>query len=124
MSVLDASAVLAYLQDEDGAELVETHLTAGALISAANWSEVAQKTRSRGLDWSLVAALLDSHDLGVVEVNRADAELAAALWQDWPSLSLGDRLCLALAQRLQRPAVTADRAWGTKEGVVQIRGDS
>jgi PIN domain nuclease of toxin-antitoxin system len=41
---------------------------------------------------------------------------------DRAGLSLGDRLCLALASRRGEDALTADRAWGTGPGIVQIRG--
>jgi PIN domain nuclease of toxin-antitoxin system len=40
------------------------------------------------------------------------------------SFSLGDRFCLAVAERLGRPAYTADRAWPratTRAKVVVIR---
>lgn len=36
-------------------------------------------------------------------------------------LSLGDRLCLALGDRLGGEVLTADRAWGTEDGVRQVR---
>lgn len=121
MRVVDASALLAYLQDETGAALVEEHLLAGAAVSAANWSEVAQKVLSRGLDWAVARALLDSFGMEVVPVGAEDAEGAARLWEVRPSLSLADRLCLALAARLGATALTADRAWGEGDGVEQIR---
>ena len=35
----------------------------------------------------------------------------ARLWHRGSGLSLGDRFCLALAKRLDCPALTADRAW-------------
>lgn len=43
MTVFDASALLAFLRNEDGAPAVEHRLHSGGRISAANWSEVAQK---------------------------------------------------------------------------------
>ena len=46
-SVVDASVVLAWLQDEPGADEAEPHLMEG-VIGAANWSEVLQKTRQHG----------------------------------------------------------------------------
>jgi PIN domain nuclease of toxin-antitoxin system len=35
-------------------------------------------------------------------------------------LSLGDRACLALAEQLGQPALTADRAWGTVQISIQV----
>ena len=42
-TVLDASAVLAYLQGETGATIVATALTQGSVISAINWAETLSK---------------------------------------------------------------------------------
>lgn len=119
-AVLDASAVLAYLQGEPGADRVESHLD-GGVIGAANWSEVAQKIRSGGADWGVARTLLLSYDLRVVAVTAADAEIAASSWRRGSGLSLGDRLCLALAERLDAPALTADRAWGESDRIIQLR---
>jgi len=121
MTVLDASAVLAFLQGEPGADLVEQELIDGAVCGAANWSEVAQKVHRRSGDWSLARALLLSYGLGVAPVEAVDGEQAATLWTAFPHLSLGDRLCLALAERLATEAMTADRAWGSSPRIRQIR---
>lgn len=111
MNVLDASALLAFVLRESGADIVAAELDAGAYCSAANWSEVAQKIQSAGGDWRLVSALLLSYPLTIEPVSVADAERAAALWKRGSGLSLGDRLCLALADRLNVDAYTADAAW-------------
>jgi len=121
VSVLDASALLAFLQGEDGADQVEEALMAGAMAGTANWSEVAQKVCAGGGDWGLAGALLRSYDLHVEPVTIDDAEWAAQRWRAGEGLSLGDRLCLALGSRLAVEVVTADRSWGTDEGIVQIR---
>lgn len=120
MIVLDASALLAYLSGEPGADVVEDNLD-GAVIGAANWSEVLQKLHSRGADWEIAAALLESLSMKVEAVSVRDAELAAKMWRLDSGLSLGDRLCLALTSRLDAVALTADRAWGQSERVHQIR---
>lgn len=121
MIVLDSSAVLAYLQGESGADRVEQALEQGASCGTANWSEVAQKVRSRGADWELAGSLLLSHDLLLHDVTVADAEQAAEISADLPALSLGDRLCLALTERLDCDVLTADRAWGSNGRVQQLR---
>lgn len=121
MSVLDASAVLAFLQREDGAHVVREHLDAGAHISTVNWSEVAQKTRARGANWPLAAQVLLSFGLTVHPATTDDADWAAARWRSGEGLSLGDRFCLALAARLDLEAITADTAWGDAPGIRQIR---
>lgn len=119
--VLDASALLAFLQDETGGDAVESRLDAGACCGAANWSEVAQKVLAAGRDWDLVRTLLLSYDITVEAVSVSDAEWAADRWRGGEGLSLGDRLCLALASRLDVEAWTADAAWGSEAPVHQIR---
>ena len=122
-NVVDASVVLAWLQDEPGADEAEPMLMDG-VIGAANWSEVLQKARQHGAPARVVGALLATFGLRVVDVTAADAERAAELWQAGGELSLGDRLCLALGLRLELPVATADAAWGGLEGgpaVVVIR---
>ena len=122
-SVVDASVVLAWLQDEPGADEAEPMLMEG-LIGAANWSEVLQKARQHGAPVGAVARLLVSFGLRVLDVTGDDAERAADLWRPASPLSLGDRLCLALGLRTGLPVATADDAWRDLEGgptVIVIR---
>ncbi len=121
MTVLDALALLAFLQAEDGSETVEEALVAGGHCATVNWSEVAQKVRAHGRDWELARALLISYDLVLEPVTERDAEQAAASWKPGQGLSLADRLCLALGERLDYSVLTADRAWGSSERIRQIR---
>jgi ribonuclease VapC len=118
--VVDSSAVLAYLQGEPGADLVRSALTDGTVISAANWSEVAQKVRRAGA-WEVSRALLLSYPVQIAAVTVDDAEAAAATWMPGSALSLADRLCLALAARLELPALSADRSWFSLDGVIPVR---
>lgn len=110
--VLDASAVLAWLRDETGAEQVDAALD-GGVLSAVNASEVAQKLLHHGVDGSRAVTQLLGLGLVLTPLTDTDALATAELWPYTRAhgLSLGDRACLALAQRLQRPAMTADQAW-------------
>lgn len=121
MTVLDASAILAFLNDEPGADEVETAMVQGAVVGAANWSEVAQKVGGRGGVWNEVRALILNYEIAVEPVTRVDAELAAELWKPGKGLSLADRLCIALGHRLNARVLTADRQWGTTKHIRQIR---
>jgi len=116
--VVDASLVLAWLQDEAGSDEAEPLLMEG-LIGAANWSEVLQKARQHGVRASVVARLLASFGLQVVDVTADDAQIAAELWRAGTSLSLGDRLCLALGLRLRLDVATADGTWGASAADLQ-----
>ncbi len=121
MNVLDASALLCFLQGEPGSDRVEELLEESSICSAANWSETAQKVRAAERDWQLSRALLLSYRLEVAPVTTDDAEWAAARWRPGEGLSLADRLCLALGARLEAVVWTADSAWGEDEQVRQIR---
>ena len=121
MNVFDASALLAYLRGEAGADVIRERLIGGGICGAANWSEVAQKVRTAGADWGLARGLLLSYDLRIESVTMADAEAAAALWRAGDGLSLADRLCLSLAARLDATVFTADLAWRGRPGVAVIR---
>ena len=122
MIVFDASAVLAYLIGEEGADEIEMALLSGeTACSSANWSEVVQKSLAAGRNWSNARDLLLSSGMTIEPVTREDGEWAALYWTDHQSLSLGDRLCLALAHRLNAEAWTADHSWGKSPGIHQIR---
>jgi PIN domain nuclease of toxin-antitoxin system len=118
-TVVDASVVLAWLQAEPGADEAEPLLMEG-VIGAANWAEVLQKVRHHGAPAGVVARLLASFGLAVVDVTSADGEIAADLWQRGTPLSLADRLCLALGVRTGLPVATADAAWAGIEGGPEV----
>lgn len=119
--VLDASAMLAVLADEAGSRTVEEALRGSTRCSAANWSEVAQKVLSRGRSRATVRAYFAGCGLQVEPVTQADAEWAADQWRPGGGLSLADRLCLALGERLDAQVLTADRSWGSDGRITQIR---
>jgi PIN domain nuclease of toxin-antitoxin system len=108
--VLDASAVLALLQEEPGADEVESMLD-GALVSCVNLSEVLQKAEqhdvgTEGLEYDLEALGIEFRDFDLPMCRPA-----AELWSEGSGLSLADRACLALAAVTGSTAVTADRGW-------------
>lgn len=121
MHVFDSSALLAFVLAEPGAEVVHRELAVGGRCGAANWSEVAQKIGQHGASWFLVRSLLLAFPLEIEPVTAADAERAAALWAPGSALSLSDRLCLALGERLDAVVWTADTAWGSAGRITQIR---
>lgn len=111
--VLDASALLALLNDEPGGQQVAELISQGAIISAVNLSEVIARLSEFGRPEQEIRQRLS---LQALEVIPFDAELAYQTGLLRPltrqaGLSLGDRACLALALQRDLPAVTADRAW-------------
>lgn len=123
MIVLDASALLALLQREPGSDRVEQALP-DAVMSVANLAEVLSKAADRGLDVQRQYRLVDSLGVRFEPVTDEDAVTSARFRRGeaggTPVLSLGDRLCLALARRLDVPALTADRVWETIDHGVEI----
>jgi ribonuclease VapC len=111
--VLDASAILAMLNEEPGAEKITLELLSQATASAVNLAEVQTRLVREGGDpeetWALT---LDS--LPSVEPFTAEhAKIAGSLVQRTSvfGLSLGDRACLALAIALNAPVYTTDKPW-------------
>lgn len=117
-SVLDASAFLAYLRDEPGAEIVENALIDGCYISLINWVEVLSKIVDLGESPDEIIKRLRNegllgNSLEIIACNEEDAINIAkfrALTKS-AGLSLGDRACLALGKRLNLPVLTADKVW-------------
>ena len=110
-AVLDASAVLALLQQEPGEDVVAP-LVGRAAWSAVNLCEVAGKLTDRGMPAPAVAEALDSLHLTVHDFDEDLGLAAAELRRVVPrGLSVGDRACLALARRLRLPAIPAEKEW-------------
>ena len=74
--ILDASALLAYLQQEQGCLQVEQVLST-AFISTVNWCEVVQKLRTRSVDDSAVQKNLAILGLQFISFNLQHADKAA-----------------------------------------------
>jgi PIN domain nuclease of toxin-antitoxin system len=121
--VLDTSAFLAFLHGEVGADTVRP-LLSRSVISSVNWAEVLQKVIARGSrEVRDVREDLASLGLQVLPFAAEDAESTALLWPSTrrAGLSLGDRACLSLAQKLGLPALTADRGWAALGLEVEVR---
>ncbi|MGH4024742.1 MAG: type II toxin-antitoxin system VapC family toxin [Pseudonocardiaceae bacterium] len=121
-AVLDTSAVLAWLHNEPGADLVRPLLPT-AIMSAANWSETWQKLHQHGVDADRATRRLRTLGVRVEPLTETDAVTAATLWTRTRAagLSLGDRCCLALGSRLDLPTVTADTAWAELDLNIPVR---
>lgn len=116
--VLDASALLAYLRGEPGADIVSEAIAGGATISTVNLAEALSRSTDNGVDPVRLARELTDRGLldGAITTEpftAADAIEAARLrpLTRAAGLSPGDRACLALARRLDGVAMTTDTAW-------------
>lgn len=119
--VLDASAILAVINREPGAEKLTPALLARAVGSAVNFAEVQTKLITRG--WTSEEAWEDATSpvREIVPFGDEQARIAGDLVMQTRSLglSLGDRACLALGMALKAPVYTADRTW--KKAKVGVR---
>jgi len=121
-TVLDATAVLAMLNDEPGAGTVAS-LLPQAVIGTVNLAEVVGKLAEAGMPEGMIKIVLGELGLAVIPLDE-DLAFRTGLLRPATSdygLSLGDRACLALGQHLRRPVLTADRIWKTLKLDVDIQ---
>jgi PIN domain nuclease of toxin-antitoxin system len=111
--VLDASALLAVINSEPGADVVMAGMAAGAAMSTVNLSEVAAKLIESGFPDIDMLAVLQTFNIEFVPFDEDLAYQAARLRAATRASgsSLGDRASLVLAQQLGVSVYTADRAW-------------
>ena len=120
--VLDASALLALLRGEPGGVRVAHALTDSAMTTV-NFAEVVGHYIRNGGHDAEVRALLDPLPISLAPFDRELAYQAGVLLSVTRAagLSLADRACLALARRLDVPALTADQAWQTIAAQAGVR---
>ena len=121
-AVLDASAILAVLNDEPGSDVVLSAL-ARSVISAVTLTEVVSKLAEYGADESSIRTEMRELGVRVIPFDEDQAYRAGLLrpLTRHAGLSLGDRACLALAQTNRLPALTSDRAWSSVSVGIDIR---
>lgn len=111
--MLDASAVLAFLNEEPGADKLTDALLSEASVSTVNLTEAASKLIQAGDEPDAVWRDLDFFFPSAEWFSVEQAQIAAKLVQQTRALglSLGDRACLALGIALKAPVWTTDRSW-------------
>lgn len=121
-AVLDSSAILAVLRSEPGVEQVIAAM-ARSLVSVVNEAEVVSKLIWRGDTPAQALQIVAALPYETVALDRYLADRAGALWPLTKryGLSLGDRCCLALAERERLPVLTADTIWRDVDIGVEIR---
>ncbi len=120
----DASAILAAMKGEPGGDKIADYDQ--RIITVVNASEVVAKLLSYGMTIDDVTDSMAALSMEIEPVTAADSMRAALL--DMPNrrygLSLADRFCLAVAERMALPVLTADRSWAnvvTSASILVIR---
>lgn len=110
--VLDNSALIALIDDEPGAEIVQ-NVIFRAVVSTVTWAEAHSVLTHRGMNSIIALEELRFALQELVPFTETQAQVAGALRATTKEagLSLGDRSCLALALELKTPVYTADKAW-------------
>jgi ribonuclease VapC len=111
--LLDASALLALLLNEAGADQVEDILD-DSEIHTLNLAEVVRKLVLKGVDPAEAASLLAGIDLRTIESFTTEQAYAAGnllAANKSIGLSLGDAICLLSAHASGARVVTAERSW-------------
>jgi len=112
-AILDASAILAILHREKGAEKLTDEVLDRSAVSTVNLAEVQGMLVDRGLDvdeaWTHATSVAES----VEAFTEEHAKIAGGLIRQTKTigLSLGDRACLALAISLKGEVYTTERTW-------------
>ena len=120
--VLDASALLALLNGEPGADKLTPQLLSATASSTVNLAEVHSKLVDRGLSpenaWEATLSPIREAVAFTAEHARLAGNLIA---QTRPlGLSLGDRACLALGIAWKAPVYTADQSWKKLKLAVRV----
>lgn len=111
--VFDASAMLALIQGEQGADKLTDEILNRAVASAVNLAEVQSKLVKASNDpdraWSAALSAISNVEPYTSEQARIAGSLIAATEKH--GLSLGDRSCLALAIMLKASVYTTEQTW-------------
>jgi PIN domain nuclease of toxin-antitoxin system len=111
--VLDASAILALIQHERGAERLTVEILKDAVVSTVNLAEVQSKLVKNGYEseeaWEDALSLVTAAEPYTSEQAKIAGDLITRT--EKYGLSLGDRSCLALAIALKAPVYTTEQVW-------------
>ncbi len=120
--VLDASALLALINQEPGSDRVAEVLQK-SIMSAVNLSEVAAVLSGITIGEADIRMMLRELVAKVIPYDAEQAYTSAFLRKATKNLglSLGDRACLALGRIKNLPVITADKIWQTLDCGVEIK---
>ncbi len=120
--VLDASSLLALINEEAGRDVVQKALP-GSVISAVNVSEVVTVVTRLGIPHEKIRSTIKKLVHAIVPFDEEQAYIAGLLYIETQAkgLSFGDRACLALGKAKNMPVLTADRPWSQVDCGVDVQ---
>jgi PIN domain nuclease of toxin-antitoxin system len=120
--VLDASALLAVLNSETGADTVLAALS-DAAISTVNYSEVLKKTIERNAPTEPVLAFMNGWPIQIISFDEDLAASSAALYPvtKQHGLSFADLACLALGVQRNCKVLTSERRMGLVSLPIKVK---
>jgi len=126
--VLDSFALLAYLENEDGALLVQDILTKASrgadqvLLSLINYGEcIYIVERERGLlQAQTMIGMVEQLPIEIVDVDRTHVLAAAHLKAHFP-ISYADAFVVSLAQQRQATVLTGDPEFSKIQHLVTVQ---
>lgn len=125
--VLDAHALMAYLQKEKGHERVENFLARAlkgevtVLLSLINWGEIVynvQRDHGKEVADELIQDI-DRGPITLAQVTRKRVDGAARIKSQY-RLSYADAFAVALAQELDAAVITGDPEFRAVENIVTV----
>jgi len=121
--ILDASALLALLQEEKGAGFVMDLIEHGASMTTLNLAEVTCKLYGKQYSKSEIDSCINELPINFIPITREIAELAASYYVYTKSfgLSLADKICLAAGKLGGYTVVTADKIWEKLDLAIDIK---
>ena len=110
--ILDSSALLALIKNEEGSSVVE-ELLGSIIMSSINISEVASILLDSEMDTEQVSKAIEPFIDSIIDFDFEYSILCASLKKSTKhlGLSLGDRACISLGIKLSFPIYTADKLW-------------
>lgn len=119
--VMDASAILALIGQEPGADVVAGHM-AGSVMSALGWSEVIIVLHNIGMTSQDVENILRQLSVRILPFDTEQAVIAASLHRitHTKGLSLASRACLALGRTYNIPVITAQSTWSSIHAGIEV----
>lgn len=121
MYIIDASAVLAYLFKEPGADIIERYIKDGLAITTVNLTEVILKLKTLPISQAETISSLSNLGMETIDYNQSLMRATAQLdWPRRPYLALADKICLGAGNYFKYPVITADKLWTKHDLPIKI----